>query len=137
MKRKSGCGCMTGLGGYDTSDTTETQLYIDNDQELYRHKQAIWKNYLRKCVKGTFDPVLAAKGFQHVTNHANKKYKKDFGEGLTIADRRQAEQDFVAEFMQVSQCTPQIPLAKEHVSKVKYDYGLDGRRIRRSRHGRR
>lgn len=77
---------------------TETQLFIDNDEPLYRQKMAMWTNLIKKVCKKNFSPQKAKKLFRYLTTEANRRYKKDFGESLPVAERREAERDFVHEF---------------------------------------
>lgn len=76
----------------------QTTLWIDNDQRLYNQKEAFFKNYCRKMLKGKFDRNLAKKGFKHLIDEANKLHKKEIGEPLEMDDRRVAENILVKDF---------------------------------------
>lgn len=105
---------------------TETQLWVDNTEPLYRQKLAIWKNLMRKCRKGVFNDDLAKRAFRHLTDRAAQVYRKEIHEPLEIADRREAEQDFVNEFKSVSGCRMNKTFTAEQEAKVKHEYGFQG-----------
>lgn len=57
----------------------ELQLYIDNDRDLYRQREAIEKNLLRKAAKGRYDKQKAPKLWQYMVDEGARKYCKEFG----------------------------------------------------------
>jgi post-segregation antitoxin (ccd killing protein) len=57
----------------------ELQLYIDNDYQLYRQKQAIEENLRKKCAKGKYDHTKAPKLWQYMVDEGARKYAKEFG----------------------------------------------------------
>ena len=84
---------------YDTSQTTETQLWIDNDESLHRRKWFMFANLAKKVRKGIFDAKKAEKLFRYLCDEAAKTYKKEIGTPLAMDDRRQAEKDLVTDFL--------------------------------------
>ena len=78
--------------------TTETQLFVDNDEPLYRQKIAIEKSLARWVCRGKFDPTKAQKAFRYLTSEAARRYRRDFSQPLEVADRREAEKDFAEDF---------------------------------------
>jgi len=85
--------------GYDTATTTETQLWVDNNEPLQRRKMFMWAYLARKLRRGVFNPKLAEKLFRYLCDDAARSYRKEIGEPLPMDDRRQAEKDLVAEFL--------------------------------------
>jgi len=85
--------------GYDTATTTETQLWVDNNEPLQRRKMFMWANLARKMRRGVFNPKLAEKLFRYLCDDAARSYRKEIGEPLPMDDRRQAEKDLVQEFL--------------------------------------
>jgi hypothetical protein len=67
-------------GTSDPSAAQELELFIDNDGDLYRQQiQPIYKNLLRKMVKGKYDHELAKKLWMYLVDNGAKKYVKEFG----------------------------------------------------------
>jgi hypothetical protein len=58
---------------------TELRLYIDNDYELYRKRQAIEKNLSSKMDKNKYDASLAPAAWMYLVDDGAKKYAKEFG----------------------------------------------------------
>jgi len=87
---------------------------------------AIWKNLLRFCKQNRFNKDLAKKAFRHLTDAAARSYLKEIKERLDISDRREAEQDFVGEFMGASGCRPGKTFTQEMEDSVRREYGLKG-----------
>jgi hypothetical protein len=56
----------------------ELSLYIDNDRDLYRKKQAIEKSLETKVKRGKYDPKLAPKAWMFLVEEGAKKYCKEF-----------------------------------------------------------
>jgi hypothetical protein len=68
----------------DPSESIEAHeliLYMDNDAELYRRKDAYLKNMHTKMKRGKFDPALAPKLWMYYVELGAKKYVKEFGGG--------------------------------------------------------
>lgn len=57
----------------------ELELYIDNDEPLYRMWQAIVRNMWKHTKRGRFDAEKAVVGFMHLADAGAKKYAKEFG----------------------------------------------------------
>lgn len=74
----------------------ELQLYIDNEHQLYRQRQAIEENLTRKWKKGRYDHTKAPKLWMYLVDNAAKQYIKEFmspGTKIHIATRRKAAQE--------------------------------------------
>jgi nuclear transport factor 2 (NTF2) superfamily protein len=56
----------------------ELLLYLDNERDLYRQKQEIAENLVKKIKKGTYDHRLAGALWGYVVERAAKKYAKEF-----------------------------------------------------------
>lgn len=84
---------------YDTTQTTETQLWIDNDESLHRRKWFMFANLAKKVRKGIFDTKKAEKLFRYLCDEAARTYRKEIGQPLDMKDRRQAEKDLVTDFL--------------------------------------
>jgi hypothetical protein len=56
----------------------ELLIYLDNEQDIYRQKQDIADNLLRKIKKGVYSHVRAADLWMYVVERAAKKYAKEF-----------------------------------------------------------
>src|SRR5271155_4184194 len=69
--------------GYDTDESVaaELSIYLDNEEPLYRQKQEIAKNLVRKIKNGTYDHKLAPKLWGYVVERAAKMYGKEYGTG--------------------------------------------------------
>jgi hypothetical protein len=74
---------------YDRAAHSELGLYIDNDYETYKRKEALKKNYEKKFNKGTYNQQKAQKGvYNLIVVPAARKYDKEFGSrGQSIFDR--------------------------------------------------
>ena len=57
----------------------ELELYIDNDRDLYRQREAIEKNLKRKVKSGKYDPTKAPKLWQYMVDAGAKKFVGEFG----------------------------------------------------------
>ena len=86
-------------------EAVELQMYIDNNQQLYRQKENIWKNLQKKKDKGTYDIKKSPKLFQYLVDAGAKLYIKDHGSvGDTVRamfpkpDREKLAKEFVGEF---------------------------------------
>lgn len=62
-----------------TPNAREINLFIENDEELYRRMiQPIEKNLLTKFKKGEYDSAKAIKAFLNLVNEGLKKYNNTF-----------------------------------------------------------
>ncbi len=88
-----------------TPEAVELDLWIDNNQPLYRQKQAIRKNLTRFVCKRTFTKTGAEKGFSHVVNAAMKSYHKEFigrgpmPRGLWMSARKEVNKELTSEYL--------------------------------------
>lgn len=57
----------------------ELILYMDNDQEIYRYKEAWIKNYTKKLRKGIFNIEDGIKGMQYLMKNVQVAYNTEFG----------------------------------------------------------
>lgn len=69
----------------DQHAANELELYLENDEPLYRQTQECYRNLLRKQKRGTYDRERAVVLFQYVADAAAKKYVREFSSGK-IAD---------------------------------------------------
>jgi hypothetical protein len=65
----------------DESVAAELAIYLDNERTLYKQKQEIAKNLVRKIKAGTYNHKLAPKLWGYVVERAAKMYDKEFGTG--------------------------------------------------------
>jgi hypothetical protein len=65
----------------DQHAATELDLYIENDEPLYRRTQECYRNLLRRQKRGTYDSTRAVALFQYIADEGAKKYKREFGSG--------------------------------------------------------
>ena len=64
----------------DTEATRELDLFIMNDEDLYRRRfMPIILNLKRKMAKGVYDHKLAVKLWMYLVDDAAKEYVKEFG----------------------------------------------------------
>jgi hypothetical protein len=68
------------------TEVRELLLYADNESKLYRQKQDIIKNILRKMKSGKYDPRLAPKLWMYWVDNAAKMYDKEMGSGVGKVD---------------------------------------------------
>ena len=67
-------------GDIDTEASRELDLYIMNNEDLYRKRfMPIVLNLKRKMNKGIYDHEKAAKLWMYLVNDAAKEYVKEFG----------------------------------------------------------
>jgi hypothetical protein len=52
-------------------------LFADNDEPLYRQKDAFLQNMARKMKRGTYNPELGKKLWQYYADRAAKRYVED------------------------------------------------------------
>jgi hypothetical protein len=65
-----------GVADEDAAD--ELVLYLDNDYQLYKQKEAIAENLLRKIKRGAYDHARAPDAWAYVVEEAAKKYAREF-----------------------------------------------------------
>ena len=63
----------------DKDAAKELQLYIENDQKLYRQVESIVKNIQRKMKSGKYDHKKAPKLWMYVVDAGAKQYHKEYG----------------------------------------------------------
>ena len=64
----------------DTEATRELDLFIQNDEELYRRRfMPIILNLKKKIAKGIYDHKLAVKMWMYLVDDAAKKYVEEYG----------------------------------------------------------
>jgi len=63
----------------DKDAAKELQLYIENDQKLYRQVESIVKNIQRKMKSGKYDHKKAPKLWMYVVDAGAKQYHKEHG----------------------------------------------------------
>lgn len=63
----------------DIHAADELELWIDNDEPLYRQYQAIEANLLRKMARNIYQPMLARKAWRNLVDAAWRDYRKEFG----------------------------------------------------------
>ena len=64
----------------DTEATRELDLFIQNDEDLYRRRfMPIILNLKRKMARGVYDHKLAVKLWMYLVDDAAKKYVEEFG----------------------------------------------------------
>lgn len=68
---------MTNLEDYQ-HEHTELILFIDNESELYKQKQAIIAAMKKKVEAGKYDAAKAIVGWRHWVDAGARKYVKDF-----------------------------------------------------------
>ena len=101
-KRKNVAKGKTGEVG--ETEARELELYIDNDEPLYRKWQAIVKNLWRHRAKGRFDKERAIDGFMYLVDEGAKKYAKEFSVGtdwnmmFNSATRRHVARQYAESF---------------------------------------
>lgn len=62
----------------DQHAANELELYLENDEPLYRDMQACYANLLRKQKRGTYDSTRAIAALCYVADAAAKKYTKEY-----------------------------------------------------------
>jgi hypothetical protein len=69
-------------GEVDSVSARELELYIENNGDLYRQMYTpVVNNLLRKMKKGTYNPILAEKGWLYLVDEGARRYNKEFGNG--------------------------------------------------------
>jgi hypothetical protein len=66
----------------DQHAADELELFLENDEPLYRQTQECYRNLLRKQKRGTYDRERAVKLFQTVADEAARRYQREFGSGV-------------------------------------------------------
>lgn len=69
---------MAHRGQADETAADELLIYLDNEEDLYRQKQAIAKNLLTKMARKTYEHSRAPDAWSYVVENAAKKYAKEF-----------------------------------------------------------
>ena len=64
----------------DSVAARELELYIDNTYSLYKQKQSVQMNLLRKVKKGTYDPAQAPKLWMYFVDNGAKDYAKGYSQ---------------------------------------------------------
>ena len=89
----------------DKTSARELELYIDNTQQHYRQKVAIFQNLQKKIKRGKFDRALAIKGLMHVVDAGARAYTKEHGspgarprDMFDRATRTMVAKEFLEEF---------------------------------------
>lgn len=92
-------------GSVDEHAKTELELYVDNNEALYRQMYIpIVRNLLRKQRRGVYDSVLAQKAFLNLLEEGAKRYAKEFANArdwhsiFSPATRRALAADYVRYF---------------------------------------
>jgi hypothetical protein len=68
----------TTYNGHANYETWHFTLYLDNDEPLYRRKQAWEQNFLNKHLQGRFDVTLAAKAVKlYLLPEVKRAVKRD------------------------------------------------------------
>lgn len=62
-----------------TEEEHELILFIDNDEWMYRQKDAFLANVHRKIKSGKYSPALAHKLWIYYVDRGAKKYAEEFG----------------------------------------------------------
>lgn len=84
-----------------TTESRELALYTMNTGEIYRKQtQAVIANMARKMKQGKFDKAMAVKAFEYVADTGSKSYKKEFGYGFSVSDRKLAAAEMLDHYME-------------------------------------
>jgi hypothetical protein len=70
----------------DEHAADELDLYIENESDMYRQKQAILKNLALKAKKGIYDKKKAAKLWGYWVQAGARKYLKEYLKGIDSPD---------------------------------------------------
>lgn len=79
-------------------DADELILYADNDQPLYRQKDAFLANMHKKMKRGTYDPIQGRKLWLYYVDRAAHAYAKEFGGVWNKNFPRKVREEAAAEF---------------------------------------
>ncbi len=63
----------------DPHEARELELFVDNDEPIYRIKMSVFHSLAKKKDKGRYDAKLAPKAFLPLVTAAAKKYVREFG----------------------------------------------------------
>lgn len=79
----------------------ELTLYAENEEPLYRLRQDIERNLLRKMRAGKYEAEKAWKTWLYWFDEAARRYEKEYGSGrgygaFTPADREQAAREWAS-----------------------------------------
>ncbi len=89
---------------YDWKSRELYELYIMNDEQLYKRLQFMNINLARKKFKGIYDPQKAPKLYLYLVDDALKEYKKNFSgsdlaeEGMTKEDKLKTAKSMTEDF---------------------------------------
>jgi len=96
MKRRK-----RGLRGQ--AEQKDLEIYIDNEEPLYRQKLAIHKSLDAKVKSGRFDKTKAPKAFSYMVDAGARKYAKEFGGSVRTmfpkSDRDAVAREYTKEYM--------------------------------------
>jgi len=65
----------------DQHAADELELYLENNEPLYKQTQECYRNLLRKQKRGIYDRDRAVALFQYVADEAAKRYTREFDSG--------------------------------------------------------
>lgn len=81
----------------------ELELYIDNEEPLYRQSQAIQENLLRKMAAGRYDYRRAPKLWLYLVDEGARRYVKEFGGSVRdvfpLSVRKHLAKSYAAQFL--------------------------------------
>lgn len=91
--------------GVQHGDMRELELFIDNDETLYRQSGAIQENLLRKIAKGRYDHKKAPKLWLYMVNEGARRYVKEFGGNgrlmFPLAGKKNLAQRYANQFVRM------------------------------------
>ena len=67
----------------DEAAVRELKLWVDNDPESYKLKEAVYGVLDRKRTREIYDSEKAVKAFYNVAEYAAKSYAKTFNDSMT------------------------------------------------------
>ena len=78
----------------------ELELYLENDEPLYRRRQAIETNLVKKVCKGVFETDKAAIAFTRLASEAASSYKNELDRtaSFSMPDRRALGRELAQDF---------------------------------------
>lgn len=89
----------------DEMAVKELELWIDNNPESYKLKEAVYGALDRKRTRGVYDSEKAVKAFYNVAEYAAKSYAKIFNDSatawfvtFTTTTRREVAKILLAEY---------------------------------------
>lgn len=92
----------------DEHNVRELQLYLENDEPLYRRTLEFEKSAARKICRGKYDASKAPKLWKYLADEAAQKYRKDFGTeavdaygfNFSVSDRKALAEVLARDFEQ-------------------------------------